>query len=989
MNLYPLELLAASDFISWLNGLGVELDDVGLAALVDAGLLSPLADAQHCPLQGFVIIAYAQAVQLIPPLAVSLTGDPGALTLKPLDEFVTWARTFDDALQTVARVGVVGRGWRSAEQLHELVQQFMELHSPLHGPFKEIVGWLKPEALASWPAPAARWASLTILELQLSAMLRGELERASEPTVQLDALEPAARLRRTAEIPALELRMTKPAGLRPVSEPSTSEPEAQPAQVVASPEVPPPSTAQASAALRVTAEMDLSSLREELHEEPPAEPAAESQEAHEPELTVATEDQQPRAPEDEDDSEPLLELIEVSEQPQASLDEPSDALEPVEPAAAPAAISPDDASHEEELEEGHAPERASDEPFERPVQATVRTLELNKRLDALRGFDGKRAPAPSLQLLSVPEPSVADALTEAVAASEPEEQLPAPSLDQEPTSAPQVQIEEASDALELGEEVSLVEIQEPGPPPRPALAIKAPEIKLGEDVVEDLEVVDAPVEPATVQLDVDAAPVDADAQAAQAAPLEEDSPQENAEDPKAHQRHLAERIRELNKKREQFIREQSWAGLVQLYEDGIELFDDPEKLQIYLTLSKLYELKLGQIDGALHNAMAVFDLIDKREERLKHLALVTRLGLIKEGQPAYEAWLNERLSQAQREDDDPAWQRALALGQAQLGLVQGKGLDALLGLADFIIARPEQLLDDTQLLELLEAQAKGLEYQAVIACYDYLVEQLKAPTALFAVCAFAGMSAVEHDDDDAAIRFLERAFELNPKDEATFHTLASIYEEASLWPQLVSLHDSKLELEPEHPTLMARRDEFLSRELEHTDQAIERYSARLKRDPDDLVAISRVFKAYVEAGRVGEVYGFLSGHLEQAKSAAARAQVLYDLAQVAMEQLYAPEEATIHLERIAELVQGDKAALERLMLQCMRYEIWSVVLNVIDETTRSSAVKLDVAEQVRWFGWGAQAAERAGRQLEQRRFLQNILVLEPNNREAQSALNML
>lgn len=57
----------------------------------------------------------------------------------------------------------------------------------------------------------------------------------------------------------------------------------------------------------------------------------------------------------------------------------------------------------------------------------------------------------------------------------------------------------------------------------------------------------------------------------------------------------AERIAELNRRREAYLREQKWEELVALYEDGIELFSIPaEREQVFLVLAMLQEAKLRQ-----------------------------------------------------------------------------------------------------------------------------------------------------------------------------------------------------------------------------------------------------------------------------------------------------------------------------------------------------------------------------------------------------------
>lgn len=944
MKLHPFEPCSLQELSHTLEALGLSMDLELLNALHEQGLLMALLNEQFCTLHVLILAAYDQAAR-----APWYNGQ--APQAPVMGAFEAWARELQEAMRIAHKEGTQGRGLRNLQRVRELVDDFMSAQSPLYGPLAQLVSMMRDDAIASWPAPARRWASFLLIEAKLEAMVDGEHEQAQAPTLQLQGLPPAARHRRTVEMPSLSspaaknlsnesesARATQPLGLKATPSAADAQPPAADAPapeavmgVASQPEAPEapnatdapprPTLAQAQsteperAGLRVTAEIDAASLREELSLSAP---------------TVAVQEQA------------------------ASPDEPL-------------------IDEDEELEEGLAPAsapQASAEPFERPAQMTVRTLELNKRLEALRALDGKRPSAPTTseasgaaQDPSVSAPTELDALTEVQADAKTEVHDEALSAGPDVVSDDELMLEEPSEvALELDEDALMIEPSgqsAASPPPLHAANLKA----AAQEPPHDEAAAQQEDEP-TVQV-----------------PAQE----EDAEDDhKAQQRQLAERIRELNKKREQFLREQNWSGLVSLYEEGIGLFEDQEKIQIYLTLSKLYELKLGEPEGAFDNAAQVFTLISRPSDYLKHLVLVSRLGQAPALHERYERWLEQQLSQIEQAD---AWSLALITASAKLQVARQEPQKGMRQLVDFIIAHPERALSNSALLDELEGLSQ--DSAALNACYDLLLEQLKDEQRLFMVASFAGMSAVERDDDDAAMTYLWRAVKAQPQDEAAFHTLASVYEESQRWSQLVDLYDLRLSLEPEHPTLLTRRDDFLTRELEQTDEALARYDKRLKQDPDDLISLERLVRLYTEAGRVGEVYGFLSRHLEQTKTKHARAAVLYALARVAMEELEAPEEATIHLERVAELMQDDRPALEQLMAQSARYEIWSVILHVIEEVTRSNSLTLELAEQIQWYMLGAQAAAHAGRQLEQRRYLQNVLVLAPEHKEAQLALSQL
>jgi tetratricopeptide (TPR) repeat protein len=63
---------------------------------------------------------------------------------------------------------------------------------------------------------------------------------------------------------------------------------------------------------------------------------------------------------------------------------------------------------------------------------------------------------------------------------------------------------------------------------------------------------------------------------------------------------LVDKIADLNRLREAYLKDQAWQELADLYENGIGLFVDPtERQQVYRVLATLYESKLGRTDLAM------------------------------------------------------------------------------------------------------------------------------------------------------------------------------------------------------------------------------------------------------------------------------------------------------------------------------------------------------------------------------------------------------
>ena len=87
----------------------------------------------------------------------------------------------------------------------------------------------------------------------------------------------------------------------------------------------------------------------------------------------------------------------------------------------------------------------------------------------------------------------------------------------------------------------------------------------------------------------------------------------------------AARIQELNRLRQVYLTEQRWEELVDLYEEGLELFVDPAELQtVYLVLATLYETKLGNVQRGVECFAKAFE-VKGGEGRKKAMKSLERL----------------------------------------------------------------------------------------------------------------------------------------------------------------------------------------------------------------------------------------------------------------------------------------------------------------------------------------------------------------------------
>lgn len=76
----------------------------------------------------------------------------------------------------------------------------------------------------------------------------------------------------------------------------------------------------------------------------------------------------------------------------------------------------------------------------------------------------------------------------------------------------------------------------------------------------------------------------------------------------------------------------------------------------------------------------------------------------------------------------------------------------------------------------------------------------------------------------------------------------------------------------------------------------------------------------------------------------------------------------------------------KLIERCLNTQLWSVAVDAIDTMTTDKDISLDSSQKVHWLMIGTKAAMSSNRLRDKRRFLENVLALEPNNKEAQRML---
>ncbi|MEM1349797.1 MAG: hypothetical protein AAGI01_14645 [Myxococcota bacterium] len=372
---------------------------------------------------------------------------------------------------------------------------------------------------------------------------------------------------------------------------------------------------------------------------------------------------------------------------------------------------------------------------------------------------------------------------------------------------------------------------------------------------------------------------------------------------------IAGRIEELNTKRQELLEAKDWAGLVELYEGSIELFEGAEHLQVLMMMARLQDRKLGERERAYLNLLRAVPyasgaslgvLFDEMH------GLVEREGMLGD----HEGWLQELAAGDELSGEDrPYAQRALARAMR----AGGNGERAFLSYASYVVDHPEQALS-VEALDFLDGLAAEATPEELGGVYEELLEHERMDAGLEAlVAARAGMRAVDSADMEKGARYLRRALDLDPSETAVFHALAAAYEELGQWIELAELYEEYAKAHPEDAEVYVRA---MERAKAHAQQdvegTLEHYKAKVGADPSDAEALARVERAYIGSERYAEGYAFLTQHLERVGEPERRVEILLSLARIAKDYLREPGEAVIHYARVIDLVPDHMEALKAM-----------------------------------------------------------------------------
>lgn len=261
----------------------------------------------------------------------------------------------------------------------------------------------------------------------------------------------------------------------------------------------------------------------------------------------------------------------------------------------------------------------------------------------------------------------------------------------------------------------------------------------------------------------------------------------------------AARAEKLNQQRQTYLAERRWEELSVLYENNLDLFDDPDELQqVFLTLALLYELKLARPAEAFERFSEAWEVDAGSEGKQKAFDGMQRLG----AQPAlHQRWVEflESALLAPQLDEGSAHPSSRANLQRKLALAlhdAGEDQRAFFTYTAFL-ADVEPELIDAQALDDLEKLASRMDADALADFYADLLSYT-LPDAIFEPLARrAARYHTERGEVGLAMEYYERILLRLPENEIAFLSLSQLYEDSARWIPLRALYQARIAREGE------------------------------------------------------------------------------------------------------------------------------------------------------------------------------------------------
>ncbi len=439
---------------------------------------------------------------------------------------------------------------------------------------------------------------------------------------------------------------------------------------------------------------------------------------------------------------------------------------------------------------------------------------------------------------------------------------------------------------------------------------------------------------------------------------------------------IASQVEELNKLRETLFKEQRWKELAELYEERIDLFEDPDQVQqIYFALATIYEAKLKKPRRAFENFVFAFEASENNRERA--FEGIQRLGRKPDMTNSFQSWLEDQSNREISAELKAKIKSEIARDLAKTGEHQR----AFLTLAATLLNDPNAI--DNAVLDQMEEMTLNIGDEDLDTFFNDVLEHDDLDTEVQERVAIrAANSYMSRNQNLHAIRYFRLALDAKPDNELAFANLARLYQAEGSWTDLVELAWERMSDDPSDKEI-ASLASAVEGDVKEDPERLGHYAERFESEPDSRPALEAAVAAYVAADKAAEAYGLLNRVLENVNEKATRAALLLHLSAIANDHLHAPEEAQVHLERALESGGPSPAILGELAKVHMATGDYMNAVSTLESLTLNGMALEDEAK-IDLLAMGIEAASKAHRGEEREKFVSELRRLSPHHEALKS-----
>ena len=378
------------------------------------------------------------------------------------------------------------------------------------------------------------------------------------------------------------------------------------------------------------------------------------------------------------------------------------------------------------------------------------------------------------------------------------------------------------------------------------------------------------------------------------------------------------------------------AELLRFYsQSALETGDNTsEACRLLEELAEICERRLGDLDGAVEAWQQIAQVHPDTQRSRDNLGrLAQRMQRWKQMVRALEQELNQAVTPAQRLQA----LRRMAKAYYEWQVDPERTMQVL---QEILRQSPQ---DEHALRMQVDICERESDFHGLAAALKAQLDGIMTKQERLAILRRLGdIQATKLKDPTAALRAYQILLDLSPNDKKVRRRVTDLLEEVEDHPRLARL----LEQEAAHSRSLVDRlnairrlARLLDEKLEDPGRAAHFWQQLLELDPRDSEALDALAELHQRAGRYAELMASLRlalRALDPASPAAARADLLLRIAELAEEKLGNPAEAVAALEERASVLPADRTTLEslsRLYVSLGKYrELVDVLAQQIDNS---------------------------------------------------------